>query len=113
MNQPKSSDSVAQPRFKFGDKLIVKDKEGAHPFTVKAIHQDYGIFFYGEDGFNGRAMWDERVVNLYQEPQKKKLYAWRFNKAPPIQIQFTEDPACYREEYRAPEYDIEYPEATP
>jgi hypothetical protein len=101
---------MEQPKFKFGDTLVFKITK--KKFTVKAISQDFGMFLYGEDSRNGREMYMEDFCELYQEPQKKKLYAYQWDtfrtgKNTSRMIAFFECESLIAE--RRPEYDIEYP----
>lgn len=97
---------MKQPKFKFGDKCQPTDNDP--PFIVDQItyvvtNQD-GT---GEYKYNAR-FWESETI-LYQEPQKKKLYAYRKL----IEIAFFETetiPESYSWWKRAPEYDIEYSE---
>jgi hypothetical protein len=96
-----------QPKFKFGDKL--KSTRTQQIFTVDHIKEFGDGFYYWEGGDYGFTR--EENLGIYQEPKKKKLYAWS---CPAIdEIVFTREdkkPAMLNLEYlRLPEYDIEYP----
>ena len=98
-----------QPKYSFGQKLLFGDyDEKSLCFEVKFIQKTNAWFLYSEDGDNFYA---ESHVELYQEPQKKKLYAWKYdNDCEIIFCLSGED--LGRSEFcrRVPEYDIEYPE---
>lgn len=102
-----------QPKFKFGDKVVRKD---GHYFFICEIKKANGHYFYNE----GHRLYDwlrEDEISLYQEPQKKKLYAYKYcyssDKLNNTEIKFMSHEAEYWGSWeRAAEYDIEYPEAT-
>jgi hypothetical protein len=102
---------MKHPKFKFGDKLVFKGS----PFIVKAIHYAHERFFYGEDGSDGRKMYEEGCVEIYQEPEKKKLYAYLWNKDISGEVMFNVNPelsgSMYEAWTRIPNFDIEFPEA--
>lgn len=96
-----------QPKFKFGDKL--KTDRGAK-FTVGVVRIFDEKYQYGS-GLELARMHSEEDCRLDEEPQKKKLYAYK-NRG---EIKFSEhgnykthdfDGVIFEE---APEYDIEYP----
>lgn len=96
------------PKFKFGDKVVIK-KTGKS-FEVFAIAKSDESFSY-RDEFYKSFFEREDDLELYREPQKKKLYAYKKEFG---QVQFStfEGPwiGHFSEAfYRAPEYDIEYP----
>lgn len=63
-----------QPKFKVGE--VVKDDYG-HIFKIQWINWDAATYFYIGDIKEGSwTQAPEKVLKLYQEPQKKKLYAW-------------------------------------
>lgn len=95
-----------QPKFKFGDKVLWKECD--HVFTVRKISQGLdGHFHYSEREFSCGVI--EGLLELYQEPQKKKLYAIQhINKGT---IEFCENAGVNNQWMRRPEYDIGYPEA--
>lgn len=106
-----------QPRFKFGDKV-------AHGDTVFKIDKiewvrcDSGTeyllhgFILKGSGYD-RCSFPESNLQLCQEPQKKKLYAYTRPGTDEIKLSTKEinDRLCSQFWDRAPEYDIEYPEA--
>jgi hypothetical protein len=104
-----------QPKFKFGDKVQTKYGRVFEIELIRRNQFDKGLFAYVDERAGGIS-YDESELKLYQEPQKKKLYAYegsRFYDGEKnyIYINFS------TEEYikgprRCPEYDIEYPEAT-
>lgn len=65
-----------QPKFKFGDSLIrTKEFYKDDRITVNIIKKDKcGKFWYGE---NDAVKYGETSLELYQEPQNKKLYAYK------------------------------------
>jgi hypothetical protein len=98
---------MSEPKFGFGDKVTF----GANPAVKKIFalkREDDGFYYCSRD-----TEWiPEFAVKLYQEPKKKKLFAWS---CPAIdEIVFTREdkkPAMLNLEYlRLPEYDLEYPE---
>lgn len=99
-----------QPKFKFGD--IVKDKLNGREFHVSKIELTRNGFFYAGKDQNkltviGCGQYEDHL-ELYQEPKKKKLYAYKYGE----EVRFTisdGNPASQWWE-RAPEHDIEYPE---
>jgi hypothetical protein len=102
-----------QPKFKFGDK--VRSWATEQVFIVHNIKRcTNGCYFYHpNDQYNDWVK--EKELELYQEPQKKKLYAYK-NECGMIQFcerQFEamKDRANDEILRASPEYDIEYPEA--
>lgn len=106
-----------QPKYRFGDKLkyILKDEYKESVITVGKVVKDGERYEYHDEHNNGREdLWFyEDELELYQEPQKKKLYAYKDDYEHVVfctkDIVFiTEDGIKY---IRSPEYDIEYPES--
>lgn len=105
-----------QPKFKIGDMV----KCGPEIFQVHWINLGFKGYEYmteikemdfGERQFN---VFPEEKVELYQEPKKKKLYAYIMaeNKDCPIEFYHEEMMPGYGiglKKRRVPEYDIEYP----
>jgi hypothetical protein len=94
-----------QPKFKFGDKVIGKENQ----FTVKGIAECEDGYFYsgvGEHGWRGCGY--EHNLELYQEPQKKKLYAYRVSVVGEIKLYDHEKLGRFEDLKRAPDYDIDY-----
>lgn len=116
---------MQQPKFKFGDKLDRLCEPGS-PFVVTSISVYDDTFVYAGEGNSCGSR--EDVVKLYQEPQKKKLYAFKKQKSRHTHydgsVKWTETIlmsylptqaeinmlASYEHIFRDPEYDIEYPE---
>lgn len=100
-----------QPKFKFGDKVAIAN---GYAFGIGKIIQcektgEYKYSYHQEGN-----LYPESDLELCQEPQKKKLYAFR-KCAWPGNITFfdfdgSKDPFPNGFN-RTPEYDIEYPEA--
>jgi hypothetical protein len=95
-----------QPKFKFGDKVYLKNGVG---FQVNSIIQNGN----GEYLYNSPRHF-EHDLELYQEPQKKKLYAFSYPELGPMEFFKSEQEgfdygvsACTHLK-RAPDYDIEY-----
>lgn len=111
MNQPKPNDNVAQPRFKFGDKVT---RKGYEPFEVDQIERCRvtSTYFYNDRD-------PEHLLELYQEPQKKKLYAWKSRDGAIFHVAgkdtgteiFCRIGIDAQSFIRAPEYDLEYPDS--
>lgn len=100
-----------QPKFKFGDKVFLP---GADPWEVRRVefivNNSDGS---GEFKYNG-GFWESEMY-LYQEPKKKKLYAYSMEDGKVDHFK-TEQQGydyyvshCYKAK-RDPDYDIEYPE---
>lgn len=102
-----------QPKFKFGDK--VKCKKEASPFYVNIIRWSrvFKMFEYMENEHSNSFY--EQDLELHQEPQKKKLYAYRLHgKLGEIKMliqEIDENTANVNYLIRELEYDTEYPEA--
>lgn len=89
--------SQLQPKFKFGDKLKVISADKI--ITVESIYLNYNSF--GKFVYNNTHY--EAELELYVEPQKKKLLAFRDGAF----ISFAEEVGNITFE-RLTEYDIEY-----
>jgi hypothetical protein len=109
---------MSQPKFKFGDK--VQWKPGV-VIEVTQIKQTGNTFIYKRN--DGPNTWfEESELELYQEPQKKKLYAYKewqqwhlggsecANGHIVFHVADVDYPSLGRAK-RAPEHDIEYSEA--
>ena len=113
---------LRQPKFQFGDR--VESTDGNVFFVEQMTYTISGNFQYAAIGCYS---WPENHLELYQEPKKKKLYAYRVLKSRNIEFRDTETSLEHIEapssesrgvyflnkgciEERAPEYDIEYPE---
>lgn len=99
-----------QPRFKFGDKVKHKLAD-AQPFVVSKC--SYSIwsnkFYIGE--YEKEVQYYEEDCELYQEPQKKKLYAYRIRGTSEIVMSSMMDrEECCELLIRTKGLDIEYPE---
>lgn len=106
-------DEMKQPKFKFGDR--VKDKSHGQIFEVEAVifHERKRFMYLVKPDsvimdchFDG-GYWEDDL-ELYQEPQAKKLYAYIFKTEVGNQIGFFEQ-ENESQFGRRPEYDIEYP----
>lgn len=99
-----------QPKFLFGEKVVQKNKRTNRQFVVAIIRLRDGIFQYGCD-HEAAYLWFEEDLELYQEPQKKKLYAYKYEEAIVFSVTDAKWLSIGRayEAHRAPEYDIEYP----
>lgn len=109
-----------QPKFKFGDEVA---KNGFNFTVMKISFIPLNSDGTGEFKYND-SYW-ESGLELYQEPQKKKLYAYRipngeiklFEKDADVKLMLVHYPSgdikfvAVKELERAPEYDIEYPES--
>lgn len=94
---------MRQPKFKFGDKVI--DTREEKTFVVKNITQALDTFIYS-DGINSAP---EKCAELYQEPQKKKLYAYKSTISINGRIEFYEFDGLSLDLFkRYPEYDMDF-----
>lgn len=66
-------EGVNQPKFKIGDKVTYE----AHVFEVDLIRRNKAYEQFEYQDSNGYHSCLENSLELYQEPQKKKLYAYR------------------------------------
>ena len=96
-----------QPRFKFGDKVRVTDYV-AEPCEIHSIKKEKDGFLYYISGKNFGLEYSESRLELYQEPQKKKLYAFWSEDEDGVEIVFR-PVGTHSSMERCPEYDIEYP----
>ena len=111
---------MQQPKFKFGDIVQgVGDRGEKVIFEITDIKKYPDNFAYSNSSIDG--YFDEKDIELYQEAQKKKLYAYWVE----LKVFHDHDFGIQligfhpNEEYckhsphmrRAPEYDIEYPES--
>jgi hypothetical protein len=105
---------MKQPKFKFGEKVHFIKSNGEHPFVIDQIKWCKGplSYRYSEDGYGGF----EEDLELYQEPQKKKLYAYRVaGMMGEIKMFINElewKIAEVNHLERAEDWDVEYPEIT-
>ena len=104
-----------QPKFKFGDKVTpVKrnPEEGEIIFVIDKIWKSLDSYNYTNTHIDG--YFSEEDIALYQEPQKKKLYAYANGCYEVIFMQIEEDRVRDHQAdvvySRTPDYDIEYPE---
>lgn len=103
-----------QPKFKFGDRL----KRLCSPsktFIVSSISIYDDSFVYSGEGNSTGSL--EYALELYQEPQKKKLYA--YDTPAGVIHHFKSEEAGEKfkrvncvDWNRTPEYDIEFPEVS-
>lgn len=101
-----------QPKFKFGDKVRTIGSPDDFFFRVDGIKIETGglrEFMYAESNSD---FYRESKLELYQEPKKKKLYAFMDTMDTSQHVMFLakepeKRPAQMK---RAPEYDIEYPD---
>lgn len=102
-----------QPKFKIGDKVCANP---SHPFIVRFIQwsEDDQKYYYKQ---NDNGAWlGECLLNLYQEPTRKKLYAYsRVLAENAEKIEFFKEDAPFQyvshgTYKRSPDYDIEYEE---
>ncbi len=95
-----------QPKFKIGDVLF--SHSWKCKFEVDSIRITASGIYYAEETTD---YVEEKEVELYQEPQKKKLYAYSLDD---IVIHLKKKYDHYYHAgalwNRSPEYDIEYPE---
>lgn len=97
-----------QPKFKFGDKVKCYERG---IFTVERIQLIKGFYSYSFSDEPNRFS-PEPSLELYQEPQKKKLYAYTTSiEGNTRNIEFKTVGGIYNNLDRVPEYDIEYPDA--
>lgn len=95
-----------QPKFKFGDR--VKRIDGKYgDFIVRSINWEDRTNAYYYAGYGLTLSEIEKELELYQKPQKKKLYAIQNIGTGLIEFTLNECPVNYR---HVSEYDIEYPE---
>jgi hypothetical protein len=95
---------MKQPLYKFGDRLT--DTRDELVITVHEIILMGNTYIYAD----GARTIPEKCAELYQEPQKKKLYAFRFIKDSEKEIIFSQLTELQNKHMeRAYEYDIEYP----
>lgn len=109
-----------QPKFKFGDKVKVKGHTDEYAFDVFEVSCGQHGYLYSTP-HSGEYL--EASIELYQEPQKKKLYAYKKQKPTPRAVSvppkyifevlfYTEDGLTCEHGYeRFPEFDIEYPDS--
>lgn len=102
-----------QPKFKFGDKVKVKDTDKTFIIDhMRLVFNDMGVQYWGKGGSFSSQVYTEDQLELYQEPKKRKIYAFE-DKYGWVEFRSSETiPRNYKGWKRIPEYDIEYPEAT-
>lgn len=99
-----------QPKFKFGDKVCANQH---FPFTVKLIEWCDTVekYFYKEK--DSESWTGECLLELYQEPKTKKLYAYKvagkLGEMKMFAFELEKGVADVNYLSRTPEYDIEYP----
>lgn len=97
-----------QPKFNYGDKVIIKADRSR--FIVFAIAYDNESGYYYRDEYRGSDFFKEEELELYQEPQK--LYAYRaMGKLSEIKFftfEIGEGLEMANNMSRDPKYDIEY-----
>lgn len=114
-----------QPRFKFGDKVISTATGKTYEvFLIRKNNCSDSYVYYPEsysDKWSGGD--DEESLELLQEPQKKKLYAYRMKPTGEIKFFDSEQEGVYglgseglridisKFTFRAESLDIEFPEA--
>lgn len=107
-----------QPKFKFGDKVkaICEDVkfEIDSIERMKRIYDGRNTYFYSGFNINEVAsrstQISEEALGFYQEPHKKKLYAYRHLGE---QVIFSTSDRIHSPKdsiFRATEYDLDYPE---
>lgn len=101
-----------QPKFKFGDVVKFIDKSSTR-WPVRLVYWCDKISEFVYENHAG-ACTPESCLELYQEPKKKKLYAFRLKNgeiklydSDSVIIAYIGTQGLSIE--RAPEYDIEYP----
>lgn len=106
-----------QPKFKFGDKVVRRFCSHKDVYTIGALRRWSNGFTCAKEShvgsFEENYIGHEDDLQLYQEPKKKKLYAYKnclgnvqFHKEEAEEAKFHFSPLPY---FRATEYDIEYP----
>lgn len=95
-----------QPKFNYGNEVMVKDS--ASRFNIFAIGYDAGTGYYYRDEYHNSHFYKESELELYKEPQKKKLYAYRLRGQTEFKFDLLNDDYLHPQWSRAPEYDIEY-----
>lgn len=100
-----------QPKFKFGDKVIDRNHQMDEAFKVDEIVFRDGVFRYPDENADMHYEYD---LELYQEPKRKRLYAY-CNRDDVVFFSKEEDATISDDDMgflmeRAPEFDIEYPE---
>lgn len=99
---------MKQPKFKFGECVKYIGKS-ATKWSVRLVYWCDKVGEYVYENHQG-TMTPESCLELYQEPQKKKLYAYHEGFNPRGQIHFFPYEKLEGNFLvRAPEYDIEYP----
>lgn len=113
MNAGEIMGEIRQPKFKMGDKLVSDDGV----FVVDSIRwcSDGSQKDFHYEGFKvdargyDRINYPGRLLKLYQEPQKRKLYAYTSERGDTSNVEFKMKDGTYYNLERCPEYDIEYP----
>lgn len=111
MNEDQARD-MSQPRFKFTDFLTVKGgtRSARNPLGIYVRDGEFNYYFHETE-----ASYKEDELEIFQEPKKKKLYAYRlagrFNEIKTYVEELDQDIAEANYLSRMPDYDIEYPEA--
>lgn len=98
-------------KFNFGDKVKIKATGKTFIVDHMRLVNDLGVQYWNglDSGESCARLYNEKELELYQEPQKKKLYAFC------DEYGFVTFQTCEQElnsNYkRAPEFDIEYKDA--
>ncbi len=94
-----------QPKFKFGDR--VRSLENGKIYTVRRVEDiaSPGHYYYTDETRQGDR---EHKLELYQEPQKKKLFAYRGKGRTDFLFDLVDDDYLHGGHNRAPDYDITY-----
>jgi hypothetical protein len=105
-------EETKQPKFKFGDKVMLSHQKD--PFEIHGISLYEDSFLYSIFRVNECCHFKkENELSLYQEPKKKKLYAYK-RSGRFIFADFECDNLSDHEgriHLPCPEYDIEYPDS--
>lgn len=94
-------------KFSFGEKVKIKDTGEIFTIThVRLIFPEIGLQYWGNFSSYTSKVYAENELELYQEPQKKKLYAFEDQKG---RVFFALDEPCFVGCRPLPDYDLEYP----
>lgn len=102
------------PKFNFGQMVTAKGE--VKPWPIKGAYQpDNGSEYVYVRG-DAYEAYRESDLEIYQEPQRKKLYAYSVDegllgKTSEVRLFKKELSENWKAFVREPEYDIEYPEA--
>lgn len=95
-----------KPKYNFGEKVSVTGI--SEPCDIKSIKLVDGGYAYWLAGVSHAGTYEENVIKPYQEPKKKKLYAWVDNQEGEARFFINDDNHGWKDCRRMPEYDIEY-----